>query len=164
MWRQNSYRRNSIRICTFGRRTTFHEQGEAFGGIWTVQMSSRWLGLPAVLPGHWCRRQCEHLQRRRTLSLPRQRHLFGETITPFLFLSFFIAIWHGLGYLNSPTKDWTWASAVEAPSSNHWTTREFPYQSSCNTIIYSWKSYSYSIYHFSHTLSHETLLIVRYLS
>ena len=67
VWRQNSYRRNSIRICTFGHRTAFHEQGEAFGGIWTVQMSSRWLGLPAVLPGHWCRRQCEHLKRRRTL-------------------------------------------------------------------------------------------------
>lgn len=89
VWRQNSYRRNSIRICTFGHRTTFHEQGEAFGGIWTVQMSSRWLGLPAVLPGHWCRRQCEHLKRRRTLSLPRQRHLFGETTTPF-FSSFFL--------------------------------------------------------------------------
>lgn len=33
VWMQNSYRRNSIRICTFGNRTTFHEQGEAFGGI-----------------------------------------------------------------------------------------------------------------------------------
>lgn len=33
VWMQNSYRRNSIRICTFGNRTTFHGQGEAFGGI-----------------------------------------------------------------------------------------------------------------------------------
>lgn len=70
-WMQNSYRRNSIKICTFGNRTTFHEQGEASGGIWTVQTSSRWLGPPAVLPGHWCQHLCEHLRTRRvTLSHP----------------------------------------------------------------------------------------------
>ena len=28
--------------------------------------------------------------------------------------------------LSSPTRDWTWATAVKAPSPNQWTTREFP--------------------------------------
>ena len=30
------------------------------------------------------------------------------------------------GILNSPNRDWTWASAVKAPSPNHWTAREVP--------------------------------------
>ena len=42
-----------------------------------------------------------------------------------LWLFFFLAVPCGLQGLSSPTRDWTWALAVEAPSSNHWTTREF---------------------------------------
>ena len=33
---------------------------------------------------------------------------------------------HGFWDFSSPTRDWTWALAVEAWSSNHCTTREFP--------------------------------------
>ena len=41
---------------------------------------------------------------------------------------------HSLQDLSSPTKDWTWATAVKAPSLNHWTTREF----SCEELTH-WK-------------------------
>ena len=38
----------------------------------------------------------------------------------------FLATWHGLWDLSSLTRDWTWATAVKAPSPNHWTARELP--------------------------------------
>ena len=78
-----------------------------------------------------------------------------------LFLSFFIAIWHGLGYLNSPTKDWTWASEVKAPSPNSWTTREFPYQSSCDAIIHgNLKTIAFIIFPTYYLMKHSWQLVI----
>ena len=41
-------------------------------------------------------------------------------------LSFFLAALLSLWDLSSPTRDWTWATALKAPSPNHWTAGEFP--------------------------------------
>ena len=42
------------------------------------------------------------------------------------FFFFFLALLCCLPDLSSPTRDWTWAPAVKAPSPNHWTARELP--------------------------------------
>ena len=39
---------------------------------------------------------------------------------------FFLAAPHSLWDLSSPTRCWTWATVVKAPSPNHWTDRELP--------------------------------------
>lgn len=39
--------------------------------------------------------------------------------------AFFVVLPRGMRDLNSPAKDWTWPSAVKAPSPKCWTTREF---------------------------------------
>ena len=44
----------------------------------------------------------------------------------FSFFSFFLAVALGLPDLRSPTRDWTGAMEVKAPSANHWTARELP--------------------------------------
>ena len=44
----------------------------------------------------------------------------------FKILFIFWAAPHSLWDLSSPTRDWTWATAVKAPSPNHWTAGEFP--------------------------------------
>ena len=46
--------------------------------------------------------------------------------SPLKLVFFFLAMPHGLQHLSSLTRDWTWATAVKAPSPNHWTAREFP--------------------------------------
>ena len=38
---------------------------------------------------------------------------------------FFFAMLQSLWNLSSSTSDWTWATTVQVPSSNHWITREF---------------------------------------
>ena len=38
---------------------------------------------------------------------------------------FFLMALHGLWELNFPTRDGTWATAVKAPSPNHWSASEF---------------------------------------
>ena len=50
--------------------------------------------------------------------------LAGGTVVFFCF--FFKATPHGLWDLSAPTRNWTRATAVKAPSPNHWTTRELP--------------------------------------
>ena len=47
-------------------------------------------------------------------------------IPPHFYVFFFLAALRGLRDLSSPTRDWTWAPAVKAPSPNHWTARDFP--------------------------------------
>ena len=44
----------------------------------------------------------------------------------YLLLYILLATLHGLWDLSSLTSDWTWALAVKASSSSHWTAREFP--------------------------------------
>ena len=41
-------------------------------------------------------------------------------------LCLFLPAPHGLQHLSSLTRDPTWATAVKAPSPNHWTARELP--------------------------------------
>lgn len=65
-----------------------------------------------------------------------------------LFLSeiyqlFFVAMWHSLQDLNSPTRDWTWGQSSVAWSPNHWTTRAVPRV---------WSPYSLQGYHISRDL------------
>ena len=47
------------------------------------------------------------------------------TISDILWLFSSLAVPCGLQGLSSPPRDWTWGLAMEAPSSNHWTTRDF---------------------------------------
>ena len=50
--------------------------------------------------------------------------------TTFLFLTLPLDLWD----LSFPARAWTRALAVNTPSPNHWTTREFPQDLSCQTI------------------------------
>ena len=43
-----------------------------------------------------------------------------------LFIYLSITLLGGLWDLSSPTRDWTWALAVKAPSANPWSARAFP--------------------------------------
>ena len=45
-------------------------------------------------------------------------------IALYFFHLFFLAVLSGLQDLGFLTKDWTWATAVKAPSANYWTTME----------------------------------------
>ena len=45
---------------------------------------------------------------------------------------------HWLWDLSFPTRDWTWAPAVKAPSRNHWTNREFLMVSSVQLLSRVW--------------------------
>ena len=80
-----------------------------------------WLSLEAATRGHGM------LEGPAMLGL--SQHQFQEP--PLLLLAaplrpFFLAMPQHLRDLSSPTRDRTWAMAVEVPSPNHWTAREFP--------------------------------------
>ena len=51
--------------------------------------------------------------------------IWNKGSLPIFGFTFLLATPHSLQDLNSPTRDWTRAKAVKAPSPNHWTAREF---------------------------------------
>ena len=53
--------------------------------------------------------------------------LFVTFFPSYLVLLLFFAVPRSLWDLSSPTRSWTWATAVKVPSPNPWTTREFPF-------------------------------------
>ena len=73
-----------------------------------------------------------HFTQEKTKSQERQLDLIARVshskpahLSALLNTSFFF--FFGLRDLSSPTRDRTWAPAVDAPSPNHWTAKEFPF-------------------------------------
>ena len=59
-------------------------------------------------------------------TLYRLTHQGSPVIYNINCILFFLATLCDLWDLSSLTRDWTWVLAVEVPSPNHWTAREFP--------------------------------------